>query len=237
MTEPFYQQEKSCQIPPMSFLLEKYLGRRNDGTFVEIGGFDGVHASNTWGLAVQGWCGLYVEPVPQYARACIENHRHHPQIEVVEVAITGPDRQALELTVAGPLTTADVALEDAYREIAWARDSMEGAPRLKVPAVTADVLLESWLQGDRTRLDLLVIDVEGMEQEVFSGLTLDRWRPTMLIVELMDNHPEILAASESDARLYREILAQDYLVVFKNTLNTVFVDRKHWEFLHSSSQQ
>lgn len=232
MPEPYYPQVDSCQIPPLAFLLEKYLGRRNDGTFIEIGAFDGVHASNTWGLAARGWRGCYVEPVPHHARECVANHRNHPGIDVVEVAITGPNRTSVELTVAGPLTTGHQQLAEAYGVIPWAREQINGATRITVPATTADSLFESWLQGDRRRLDLLVVDVEGMELEVFSGLTLERWRPTVLIVELMDNHPEISEASVPDARLYRDILAKDYLVVFKNTLNTVFVDRAHWQALH-----
>ena len=40
---------------------------------------------------------------------------------------------------------------------------------------------------------------------------------------------EIAAASESNVRLYHEILVQDYLVVLKNTLKTVFIDRTHWQ--------
>lgn len=229
MPEPYYPQEESCQIPPMALLLEKYLGKRTDGVFVEIGGFDGVHASNTWGLAVRGWRGLYIEPVPQFAHMCREHHRAHEGIDVLEVAIAAPGRDTVELTVAGPLTSGSLPLSEAYRSTSWSRDAVQEASTITVPAATADAVLQSWLPMSSRSLDLLVIDVEGMESEVFSGLTLDRWLPVMLIVELMDNHPDFATLQGPSARLYAEILAQGYVVVFKTSLNTVFVERTLWE--------
>ena len=225
----YYPQEESCQIPPMAFLLERYLGRRQDGVFVEIGGFDGVHASNTWGLAERGWRGLYVEPIPQFAELCRAHHRAHPAVDVLEMGVAAPGCDAVDLTVAGPLTTGSGDLAQAYRETAWSRDALEGATSLTVPAVTADAVLDSWLPSAGGTLDVLVIDVEGMEAAVFAGLSLDRWRPTMLVVELMDNHPDFAHAHAQSAQLYAEILAQGYVVVYKTSLNTVFVERSDWE--------
>jgi FkbM family methyltransferase len=213
----------------MAFLLERYLGRRREGAFVEIGGFDGVHASNTWGLAERGWHGLYVEPVPQFAESCRTHHQAHPAVDVLELAVAAPGCDAVDLTVAGALTTGSDDLAQAYRETAWSRDALAGALSLTVPAVTADAALESWLPSAGGTLDVLVIDVEGMESEVFAGLSLHRWLPTMLIVELMDNHPDFDHAHAPSAQLYAEILAQGYVVVYKTSLNTVFVERSCWE--------
>jgi hypothetical protein len=36
--------------------------------------------------------------------------------------------------------------------------------------------------------DLLVVDVEGKEQEVFYSFDIEEWKPKMLIIELVDNH-------------------------------------------------
>ena len=36
--------------------------------------------------------------------------------------------------------------------------------------------------------DVLVVDVEGKEPEVFETFELDEWKPKMLIVELEDEH-------------------------------------------------
>lgn len=142
----------------------------------------------------------------------------------------------MDLTVAGPLTSGSGDLVQAYRETAWSHDALTDAHSLTVPAVTADVVLESWLPTAGSALDVLVIDVEGMEAQVFSGLSLDRWRPTMLVVELMDNHPDFAHAHAESAQLYVEILAHGYVVVYKTSLNTVFVERSSWERVTASPE-
>lgn len=53
----YYPQQPSCQLGHLWLLLSRYLGERTHGTFVEIGGYDGLTFSNTWGLAARGWHG------------------------------------------------------------------------------------------------------------------------------------------------------------------------------------
>lgn len=46
-------------------VVDQMMKGKRDGTFVDIGGFDGVTGSNTFFLeAYRGWSGLLVEPVP-----------------------------------------------------------------------------------------------------------------------------------------------------------------------------
>ena len=74
--------------------------------------------------------------------------------------------------------------------------------------------------------DVLVVDVEGKEAEVFETFELDEWKPKMLIIELEDEHPsfqkyEDLVNRIKDLRQY--ILDKGYTEIFKDHINTVFV--------------
>ena len=82
--------------------------------------------------------------------------------------------------------------------------------------------------------DVLVVDVEGFEEQVFAGFSLSDWRPKMMIVELADTHPDLTATSHSDARLGARLAAHGYNVVFKDSVNTVFVDDDVWAATYES---
>lgn len=220
-----YGQQPSCQIPYVGFLYERFLGTRANGSFVEIGANDGVLVSNTWGLAQRGWHGWYVEPVPALAELCRHNHAAHPHITVVNTAVAGPGVHEVTLRLAGALTTANQHLIDEYHGLAWARGEVTDE-EISVPAITLDELLaRPDIPAD---LDLLVVDVEGFETEVFSTFDPLRHRPKMMIVELIDSHPDLKSTAADDARLGTKILDAGYRIVHKDHINTVFVRNDIW---------
>ena len=49
-----------CQIPNLADIYLENFGYKRDGYFVEVGAYDGVSWSNTFGLAAIGWGGRYL---------------------------------------------------------------------------------------------------------------------------------------------------------------------------------
>jgi len=216
----FYPQDRFCQIRGLGEIYELFLGRKTSGTFVEVGANDGVYVSNSWGLAERGWVGLMVEPLPDLAKRCRENHKDHPAVSVVEAAVAGPGLDEVTLFVAGALTTANDAVHNAYKGLDWAKGELSG-DSLRVRALTLDNLLVQ--EAIPTEFDVLIVDVEGFEEEVFAGFDLNRWRPSLMIVELTDSHPNLRERAAADCRLGDQILHSGYGIVYKDIANTVFV--------------
>jgi FkbM family methyltransferase len=52
--------------------------------------------------------------------------------------------------------------------------------RYEVPVRTVDQILEKW---DFPSLDVMAVDVEGGELEVFKGTDLNRWKPKVIVSE------------------------------------------------------
>lgn len=221
-----YPQQSSCQIPDLWFLFETYFGKRSQGIFVEVGAYDGVFASNTWGLAKAGWSGWLVEPVPTFAQACRHHHANHLNVEVVEVAIGAEDDGYIQLKLAGTLTTSNVELFDAYKKIEWAESALTETIVNVISQTLNSFLVEKMIPP---KFDLLVVDVEGMEASVFAGFDISRWQPKMLIVELCDNHPDLHGTAKTDRSLYISILESGYRAVYKDSINTVFVSAEAWD--------
>lgn len=220
----FYPQEPSCQIPGLSHLLELFVGRINDGVFVEVGAYDGRSFSNTWGLAERGWRGVMAEPVPAYAAQARKAHLGHPNVRVVQTAV-GAEEGSLTLVASGPLTSANPGLNREYEDISWAKH-LVGEESLSVPMTTLTELLASQIPG--TEVDVLVVDVEGFERDVFTGFDWAH-QPKLLIVELCETHPDLRTTRASDAQLMQEIAHQGYEIAYKDSINTVFVRRDVWQ--------
>jgi FkbM family methyltransferase len=222
----YYEQQASCQIPFLGSLYELFLGKKDNGIFVEIGANDGLSCSNTWGLAVRGWTGYLVEAIPEFALVCAKNHSAHSNVSIHQLAIGDVDGDEVTFNLGGQLTTANQTLKDEYQNVDWAK-SIISSSQVKLKTQKLDTFLVN--QQIQPGLDVLVVDVEGFETQVFSGFSLSKWRPKMLIIELTDTHPHLRTNSKSDALLGQRIISMEYVIVYKDCINTVFVRRDKWE--------
>jgi FkbM family methyltransferase len=219
----FYQTSPSCQIPTLGFLYEFFFGQTREGTFVDVGAYDGWGYSNTSCLGDAGWTGLCVEPVPAFADRCRGRHAANQRVTVVTAA-AGAAHGETVITVAGPSSSLHADVTAEFRKLGW--DRQEVAAVTPVSVVPLDQLLEE--HGIAPEFDVLSVDVEGHECDVFAGFDLRRWRPRLMIVEMMDAHSEVLATREQHAHLARRILQDGYTIVYKDALNTIFVSDALW---------
>ena len=219
--QPYYKPAPTCQIPELSTLYSLYLGERSDGVFVEVGAYDGISFSNSSCLAEAGWSGVLIEPIPQFAEGCRARYRGNDRIQVVEAAV-GAENSTVEISVGGPYTSTCHEIVTRYRSLEWSKAAMHGSTRLSVRQLTLDEVLQAANLAGKP-VDLLIVDVEGAEQAVFQGFSIDRWRPNMIIAELSHTHPDLYDISCDDAALQQNIVQAGYCVVFKDCINTVFV--------------
>lgn len=216
-----YMLSKTCQIPNLSQVYSTVFGKRQDGTFVEVGGYDGESFSNTSGLADCGWTGLYVEPVPGFAQLCSQRHAKN-KVLVAQRAIAETPGNAT-LYVGGSLTTLKKGHVDAYGEIDWAKGHHQGET-IQVRCDRLDTIMEK--ARVPKKFDLLVVDVEGFEPEVFRSFDLDVWQPRMMIVELEDGHQSFQSYADivnPIKELRAKILNSGYKELYKDQINTIFV--------------
>lgn len=212
----------TCQVPNLRALLIEALGTVDNGVFVEVGAYDGETFSNTSWLADNGWRGLYVEPSADFASLCAIRHRFN-DVSVVRCA-AGSEDSILAFSQMGALSTLSSDAVTAYDGIDWAKN-VSKARRASVPIPVRrldDILADhDWPTG----FELLVVDVEGFEEQVFDGFDLDRWRPEVLIVELCDIHPDFPDGeplSQSAARVRARILDHGYAAIHTDPINSVF---------------
>lgn len=227
----YYLQSPNCQIADLAFLFSKFLGNREYGCFVDVGAYDGISFSNTWGLSQRNWMGTLIEPVPQFANQCKKLYKNNKNIKVIESAVGKCDAEFIELFLAESLSTGNKELFFEYKSIDWSKALLSNM-KIKVEShCIANILEKENIPYD---FDLISIDVEGYEAQILACPEFKKWRPKMIIIELVDTHPDLVSTADTDATLLQVIQANNYQIVYKDRLNTVFIRNDVWKKSYKS---
>lgn len=215
-----YNLSPTCQIPDLDQIYLKYFGLKK-GTFVEVGAFDGESVSNTSCLADAGWKGFYIEPVKEHFEQCVNRHKNNKKIKVSNYAI-GTEVGYKPVYCSGIVSTLDKEQADIVSSM-----HLFGYPQF-TESECKQVRLDSYMQmADVPKnFELLVVDVEGREEDVFNSFDLSYWKPKMMIIELVDDHSyfqENVKLITSCQKLRKYINSVGYTEVYRDHINTIFV--------------
>ncbi len=150
-------------------VIDKLLGQKTAGVFVDIGGYDGVTGSNSLFFEVfRGWSGVLVEPSPTQLRLA-EQVRRCP---CLGYAVAGVAGSAEFMEVTSGFTQMSGFL-DSYDRDLLAR--VRGDARHKEVVHTLDTkpLAEILTARGISRIDYLSLDVEGGEMDILQSFPFD----------------------------------------------------------------
>ncbi|WBB46826.1 FkbM family methyltransferase [Verrucosispora sp. WMMA2044] len=140
------------------------------GVFVDIGAGDGVRGSNTLYVENLGWRGLCVDADP----------RNHQRLRQRCCAVD---------TCAVSATTGLWPFGMYRHKPSWSGLHRTGTDyqQTLVTCRTLEDLLDQWCING---IDLLSIDVEGTELDVWKSFNPDKHQPKIVIIEYDDSHPD-----------------------------------------------
>ncbi len=208
-----YDIDLSCQLPRavLAGFYDRYFPDKIDGVFVEVGAFDGIFAGHVFSLAKLGWRGLCIEPHPEYARQCAENHAGHNV--AVETCAVGDKEGAAPLYVylaCSSMKVNDVTLENGINPLY----------AIQVPVRRLDNILAQHKIPEK--FDVISIDVEEAEMEVLAGFDLRRWLPKMAIVETHETDPNP-ARNWKGVAVGKVFADAGYEKIYADHINTIYV--------------
>lgn len=148
------------------------------GACIEVGANDGVTGSNTLYFERLGWNCVLIEPNPDLARLLRETRSG----QVFECAASRAEGNAtLQLAEGDALAHAvsTIGSDERARESVRAHGFRSRPVEVRTRRLD-DILSEAEVTPG---FEFLTLDVEGHELEALSGLSLDRWKPQLLIVE------------------------------------------------------
>jgi hypothetical protein len=219
-----YKTSPTCQIPKLPEIYQFVFGSNYVGSFVEVGAYDGLTYSNTYGLAEMGWRGLYIEPVYAAYRECVHNHEKHPNIKVLNKCVG--DGNPAEMFLGGESSTTNEEFSKLCSSI-W---GVKYKGKLGYVTDTLDDILEvEWkeyvgFKYTYPAIDLLVIDVEGANEIILKNFTVSMYKPRMVIIEAHEQ-------SAHKALKRHAVFVNDYFEksgynkIYSDNCNNIYVRR------------
>jgi|UniRef100_A0A6C0IML3 FkbM family methyltransferase len=206
----------------LHIILDNIIEYKEDGVFVEVGANDGKTGSFTYNLAKIGWTGINIEPVPRLYKECVENHRDHKNVININCGI-GEKNEELEIYDAGTLSTIDEETYKNYKTIGQFQNMCkENDKHLVKVRIMDEVLKEEKIEN----IDVVVVDVEGYEEKVLSGFSIEDYSPKILIIEIGDQYEEFIKNEnirEKFKRLRKYFKEKNYSLLVNDIVDNVYV--------------
>lgn len=171
MGERYYSQHGE------DFILRKIFPKDN-GFFVEVGCIDGLRFSNTLFFEKKGWKGICIEAHSSYIDLMKENR---PNSQIVHCAIGEKDEGVVTFyaNARGSLSSLDKSTEKIFEKTH--KQFFSGFEEQKVEKRTLTSVFDQLGVG---HIDFISIDIEGYEVEAMEGLDLNKYKPTLFLVEV-----------------------------------------------------
>jgi FkbM family methyltransferase len=157
-------------------IMNDFLGIRK-GSYLDIGAYHPYQYSNTYKFYCEGWRGLNIDATPGF-RDLFQKHR--PDDINIETAVSDVEGTCRYHFFDNP--TLNGILDDSTIQSHIARGvNYKGS--MSMPTKILDNILET--HWNHPEMDLLSIDIETSDLGVIKTLNLERWKPKMIIAEIL----------------------------------------------------
>lgn len=173
--------------------LRKLINKVTPGTYVDIGCWDPVKASNTYYFSIRNWKGICIDPNPMIADYF---QKMRPNDIFINKGISASSTKSL------PYYMLDKDLKSSMNTFDKSFIEDQGlthkiAKTIDVPTVRLDTLLDKYITVD-DRLDFFDVDVEGYDLEVLKTNNWEKYRPKVIMVESVATINEDLVSEITD---------------------------------------
>lgn len=191
------------------------MGRKKKGVYVDVGAFHPKLFSNTYLFYKRGWSGVVIEPRPE-AQKDFEKCR--PRDKFVGMGV-GKKKDVLEYYEFRDGAANTFSKEQAEKNIEEAGRKMIKKVNVAVMPLR-DILSSCGLEG--TTIDLMSVDVEGMDLEVLESNDWKKFRPKLLICEDL----EFDFMNPKSSGVVKYLMGIGYTLVAKTPYSMILKDRE-----------
>jgi hypothetical protein len=193
---------------------------KQTGFYVDVGAHHPKRFSNTYTFYRMGWHGINIDAMPG-SMSLFDKQR--PRDINLEIPIAKEQKQISYFQFNEP------ALNGFSKELSISRDGVKSYKIVSTQNMQAYPLasiLENYVDKYQD-IDFMSIDVEGLDLEVLQSNDWSRFRPKVVLVEILKSSLDLL---EQDS-VYHFLKSQDYHIYAKAFNTAFFVST---EFLESS---
>ena len=157
--------------------IRRFIPPRAPRWVVDVGAHDGIDCSNSRGFVLEGWTALLIEPLPAVFEALKANSEGLSNARLERCACGESEGVAsIHIGLDGPNGQTSSLCPDEI----WKRSRSGQEIEVQVRTLT------SLLSDHKCPRDfaMLLVDAEGMDLEVLSGLDFSRFRPSVVCTEI-----------------------------------------------------
>jgi FkbM family methyltransferase len=210
------------RVPRFRFLQESYsqegedlvlariLEGKTTGFYVDVGAHHPLRFSNTYLFYRRGWRGINVDATP----GCMEDFRRmRPHDINIEALISSEPGSAPFFLFNEPAlnTASDILADRTPKE----HPRYQVVDSVVLETRTLSEILDVYLPHGKN-IDFLNVDVEGADLSVLKSNNWERYRPTYILVELLDTEFEDI--KDHDITVYLQEHAYRVAAKFVNTV-------------------
>jgi len=160
-------------------VLARLLEGRSRGFYVDVGAHHPLRFSNTAYFSYRGWKGINIEPDPEGAALFA---RFRPRDVTLSLGVgTGAGRLTFHRFDEPALNTFDATLAVERMQSLHYR-LLE---RIEITVMRLDEVLDRHLPTGR-QIDFLTVDAEGRDADVLASNDWRRYRPTVVVAEVLE---------------------------------------------------
>ena len=200
-------------------IFAKKMGRKEKGFYVDVGACHPVNHSNTCFFYMNGWTGINIDA---RAGSMIEFNKQRPKDINLELAIA-EEKGTLTYYFIDDKSTMNSFSKSHLEQLGMFKHVTKEIPMDIVPL--SDVLDK---YASNTTIDLLNIDVEGMDFSVLKSTNLKNYRPSVIVIEQQAKTLEDVMKNESTKYLtdwnYNAV-AKTFIL--KDVASVIFVDKNY----------
>jgi FkbM family methyltransferase len=200
---------KSYSQEGEDMILRRIFESQSVGFYVDVGAHHPKRFSNTYFFYKKGWRGINIDAMPDSMKAF---DKCRPRDINFEKPISSKKQVLTYYAFNEP------ALNGFSKQISESRDGVKNYKiefTKDIETSTLEDVLDAKLPSSQI-IDFLSIDVEGLDFDVIKSINIEKYRPRVILVE-------VLGSSLSDIQLnpiYKFLIAEDYMLYAK-AINTV----------------
>lgn len=190
-------------------ILDKLFGQQVKGFYIDVGAHHPQRFSNTYSFYLRGWCGINIDAMPA---SMLAFRKSRPRDINLEIAILREKKSLKYYQFNEP------ALNGFSESISGQRDGKGGykvVGIIEMEGLPLRDVLEKYMPVNIRQIDFMTVDVEGLDLEVLQSNDWVRFRPKVILVELLN-----ASLSNISADPVNKFLTENGYAVFAKTVQT-----------------
>ncbi len=197
-------------------ILKNLFSKQSEGFYVDVGAYHPMHYSNTYLLYKKGWRGINIDPNPSGIRLFNWHRRKDVNLNfgISEETATKPyfifNHQSCNTF---SLKQRDLMMKKSFIKLIGGKE---------IQCVPLQVLLDNYAFGKK--IDVLNIDVEGMNMQVLKSIDWEKTYPNVICIE--DDDFDFTNKEEFGSEIFSFLVKKAYILYAKVGLTCIYKSNK-----------